>query len=579
MYDVKEMYKNKINSVTSQENLNKLNKKKKVWAFVSKTLFIIDLIQTRENQKNSLHLNDEFKKITSGDYSYVSREQFLKVIKKESDLNECLKYLKEEKLIECRKVDDKEYYVHIPKADQNRCTKAYKLTNKCKKALSNTSQEEFDAFINSIKVEGIERRKYVPPTPKKQLQKINCEYWFNNTKENIIHVLNNNLELEFHPTTVNELIEEYNKQRIEDGEKVLNRQQIEEQIAQKIDQYANKDFSYNVRLYSAFTNTPRNWRKKYVKTKEGNNIEDLFDIPSSVINILPIVCRIELRKNGCTKDQFEQFLLEERMLNNQLQRRYDKNDPVHIYNIIGSGEYTKQQIKDSVMTVFFSNNKSFENVANIEKTKTGKLRHTPANAVRLWLKNNYPIMFDIVSHFEQKFDKTAKGYKKFKSQFWKAFQQIETELMCELNVRVEKKYGAKIYNLHDGCFMDALYSTKTSDQMKEYCRAQYDVLKQEICKRIDEKYPLQEQKSVTVKEQEQLDVDALMAGYEESKDDTTVPAWIAKQVPTKKEVLERIERNKDFDFDEYANQKIYEDQQKQKAIAWAREQKNRMGVN
>ena len=110
----------------------------------------------------------------------------------------------------------------------------------------------------------------------------------------------------------------------------------------------------------------------------------------------------------------------------------------------------------------------------------------------MWLKNNYPIMFDVVAHFEQKYDKTAKGYKKFKSQFWKAFQQIETELMCELNVRVEKKFGTKIYNLHDGCFMDALYSTKINDEMKEYCRAHYDFLKQIMCQKIDEKYPVKE---------------------------------------------------------------------------------------
>ena len=491
MCNIKEMYKSKIKEVSAQENLNKLQKKKKLWAFISKTLYIIDVIQTRQNQKNKLALSDEFKKITSGDYSYISREDFLKGFANDQAVfNDCMKYLKNEGLVECKKVKGVEYYIHWQNKVDNldKCPKAYKLTDKCKQILNNTSSEEFEQFIDSVMVKGVPRRKYVPPTPKEEVQKAKCEYWFKNTKANIEHVFENNLQLEFFPTTVDELVETYNKQRVDQGEKVLSRAQINELIAQKIDEYANKDFSYNVRLYSAFTNTPKAWRK-FVRTKEGNQIQELFDIPSSILNILPIVCRIELLKKGCTKEKFEQFLEEEKMLERQLIRRYDKVNPIHIYEIIGNGEWSKQEIKDSVMTVFFSNNKSFENVANIEVTSKGKIKHTPANAVRMWLKTNYPIMFDIVAHFEQKYDKTAKGYKKFKSQFWKAFQQIETELMCELNIRVENKFGVKIYNLHDGCFMDGLYSAKTSVEMEEYCRAHYEFLKQGIKQKISEKYP------------------------------------------------------------------------------------------
>lgn len=545
MNTLKEIYKNKIKEVTSQENLNRLNKRKKIWAFVNKTLFIIDLIQTRENQKNRLALADEFKKISSGEYSYISREDFLSVIKKEADLNECLKYLKKENIIECRKVNGVEYYIHWQnKVDKlEKCPKAYKLTDKCKQIFSNTSQAEFDAFIDSIKVEGIPRRKYVPITPKEQVEKVNKDYWFKHTKQNIEHVFNNNLELEFHPTTIDELVEQYNKQRIDQGEKVLSRQQIEEFISQRIDEYANKDFSYNVRLYSAFTNTPKSWRK-YVRTKNGNSIVELFDIPSSILNILPIVCRIELRKNGCDKEKFEQFLLEEKMLNSQLQRRYDKENPVHIYEIIGNGEYSKQEIKDNVMTVFFSNNKSFENVANIEKTAKGKLKHTPANAVRIWLKNNYPIMFDIVSHFEQKYDKTAKSYKKFKSQFWRAFQQIETEIMCELNVRVEKKFGLKVYNLHDGCFMDALYSTETSDEMVEFCRSQFNFLKQGMNMKIDEKYSSSEKpaESPVVVEKPVVVQQAMKPVNNERE---TIRKWLV-ETNTSKEQLKEFDENKNM---------------------------------
>lgn len=553
MSTLKEIYKNKIIQVRGQENLNKLQKKKKLWAFISKTLYIIDLIQTRENQKNRLALTDEFKKISSGEYSYISRDEFIKGFANDQAVfNDCMKYLKNEGLVECRKVNGVEYYIHwqnkIDKIDK--CPKAYKLTDKCKQIFTNTSQAEFDEFIDSIKVEGIPRRKYVPTTPKEQVEKVNQDYWFKHTKQNIEHVFNNNLELEFHPTTIDELVEQYNKQRMDQGEKVLSRQQIEEFISQRIDEYANKDFSYNVRLYSAFTNTPKSWRK-YVRTKNGNIIVELFDIPSSILNILPIVCRIELRKNNCSKEKFEQFLLEEKMLNSQLQRRYDKQNPVHIYEIIGNGEYSKQEIKDNVMTVFFSNNKSFENVANIEKTAKGKVKHTPANAVRIWLKNNYPIMFDIVSHFEQKYDKTAKSYKKFKSQFWRAFQQIETEIMCELNVRVEKKFGLKVYNLHDGCFMDALYSTETSDEMVEFCRSQFNFLKQGMNMKIDEKYSSNE-KPVETQVVVEKPVVVQQAMKPVNTERETIRKWLVETNTSKEQLKEFDEDPNMYDLFKYA---------------------------
>lgn len=545
MYSIKEIYKNKINFVTTQEKLNKLNKKKKIWAFVNKTLFIIDLIQTRQNQKNNLHLSNQFKRITSGEYSYISRDEFLKGFANDQVMfNDCMKYLKNEGLVECKKVNGVEYYIHWQnKVDMlDKCPKAYKLTDKCKQIFSNTSQEEFDAFIDSIKVDSIPRRRYTPTTPKEKVQKVKCEYWFKNTKENIIHVFNNNLELEFQPTSIKELVDLYNKQRIDQGEKTLSRTQIEEEIAKKIDEYANKDFSYNVRLYSAFTNTPKSWRR-FVRTKEGNSIKELFDIPSSIINILPIVCRIELLKNECTKEQYEKFLDEEKMLNSQLEKRYDKVNPVHIYEIIGNGIWSKQQIKDSVMTVFFSNNKSFENIANIEKTVKGKIKNTSANAVRMWLKNNYPIMFDIVSHFEQKYDKSAKGYKKFKSQFWKAFQSIETEIMCELNVRVEKKFGLKVYNLHDGCFMDALYSTETSDEMVEFCRSQFNFLKQGMNMKIDEKYCSEKPVKSPVVVEKPVVVQQAMKPVNNERE--TIRKWLV-ETNTSKEQLKEFDEDKNM---------------------------------
>ena len=51
------------------------------------------------------------------------------------------------------------------------------------------------------------------------MAKVKDDFWFKNTKANIEHVLNNNLELEFHPTTIQELVDSYNAQRYFDGEK------------------------------------------------------------------------------------------------------------------------------------------------------------------------------------------------------------------------------------------------------------------------------------------------------------------------------------------------------------------------
>lgn len=551
---ITKMYEKKIKEVSSTKNLTNYHKRKRIWAFVNSTMFICDVIMKREEKKNKWVMDNEFHINKTEDYTWISREDFQEQICDNKLYQECMNYLKDEGIIDVFKKDGREYYIHFPMDGKDRCSKAYKLTDKFWNIFKNTSKEEFDQFIDSIEVTCIPRKKYVQPTPKKIMENVKQDFWFKNTKENITHILENDLELEFHPTSVEELVKLYNQQRKEDGEEEVSLEQIEFNICQRIDQFAINSFNYNVRLYTPFTNTPRSWRR-FVTTKTKKSIKDLFDIPSSIINILPLVCRIELLKNGCDEEMFKKFEAEEKRLEEQLERRYDKVNPVHIYNIIGGEEFEKEQIKNAVMKVFFSNNKSFESIIKFERTKKGKLKHNAPNAVRMWLKNNYPIMFDVVAKYEQMWDS---GDKRYKSQFWKAFQQIETELMCELIVRAENRFGIKIYGLHDGCFHETgLYSVETTKEMENYCKNELNNLKNELKQLINEKYPL----------------------IEEQKNDTNVPEWIADQVPTKKQVLERIEKNKDFDLDEYANQKIYEEQQKQKAIAWAKEQKQNMGAN
>lgn len=484
MSRIKDLFKDKIVEVTTQKNLNRGQKKKRLGAFVNNVFYMIDIIQTRENKKNDLLLNDEFARNITGEYSWISMKQFEKKIKDRGLLQECKEFLKKEKLIEVLMKDGREYYIHFGHSDQgyNICSKAYKLTEKCKDIIANTTEQEFDEFIKQVGIE--ERKKYTQPTPAEVMAGVEDNYWFFNTKKNIERVLNNNLELEFHPTSVQELVDLYNKQRKFDGEKEASEKEIEFEISHKIDEFANKDFTYNVRLYCAFTNTPRAWRK-FITTKDGKRIVELFDIHSSVLNILPLVCRNILLKNKCDDEIFKQFEAEEKVLEYMLQK--------DIYTTIGGDEYKRQQIKDALMKVLFSNNKSFENIANIEVTAKGKVKKSAANRIRFWLRDNFPIMFDVLAHFEQVEKKTeVKTYKKFKSQYWKAFQEFETELMCELNRRVEKQFGIKVYNLHDGCFSEkndaALYSDTSNRDIIEYCKEEYLKLKEELKQIINQFY-------------------------------------------------------------------------------------------
>ena len=94
----------------------------------------------------------------------------------------------------------------------------------------------------------------------------------------------------------------------------------------------------------------------------------------------------------------------------------------NVYEHIGGGIFNKQEIKDAMMKVLFNNNKSFENVANVELTASGRIRHTAANTIRVWLRDNFPTMFTVLANFEEKYFPQEKGLKKFKSQYWRAFQ-------------------------------------------------------------------------------------------------------------------------------------------------------------
>jgi hypothetical protein len=59
------------------------------------------------------------------------------------------------------------------------------------------------------------------------------------------------------------------------------------------DYFKSKDFTYYIRMYSAFTTCPKSWRDCIVDA-DNNSIGELFDVHSSVFNLLPLVCRIKI---------------------------------------------------------------------------------------------------------------------------------------------------------------------------------------------------------------------------------------------------------------------------------------------
>ncbi len=454
------VYKKKIDEVNEIQNLNRGQKKMKISAFVTNTLKLIDCFVTKE-------INNPTR-----DYHYISQENLKRVVYRDELRFEAMNFLKDEKIIETLKKNGKEYYVHFEHKDlgYNIQPKAYKITDFGYDVINNSFDDpQFEKFLSELRVV---RKKYKPLTPEEVMKKYKDEdYYFVSTKSNITTVLNNNLELEFHPLSDEEMIKIYRqekKNKISDDDIKLHLNMVK-------DYFANKEFTYNVRMYSAFTNTPKCWRQ-FITNSEGKKIVELFDIHSSVLNILPLVCRIILyRENKVNGIDFLCFEREEQYLENILENK-------DVYKLIGEEEYGREEIKSAIMHVLFSNNKSFE----LQRTPKGKVKRLASNRVKIWMKENLPIMFDIVANFEEKHcSKEVKQYKKIKSMFWLYFQKMETELMAMLNYQVSNALETKVYNIHDGCFISEEFAT---EQNKEKCKGTYKVIKKKMKEKIKDKF-------------------------------------------------------------------------------------------
>lgn len=448
-----------VKQISSKANLDKGQKKSKIRALVTNTLAIINLIESYETKNKNC-------------YHFIHHNKFHNINKQQKYITNAINFLKQNNIIQVYKKDGKEYFCHWINEDlgfNQLVSKGYKITEYGYQLINNSiNNPQWNNFLEAI---DIKVKNIKPYTPEEVMKKYSDEdYLFQHTKNNIINVLNNNLQLQFHPLSDQQMINIYRQEKHDN----ITDQDILFKLNVVKDYFANKQFTYNIRMYSAFTNTPKCWRRFVTNTNQ-QPIGELFDIHSSILNILPLICRIELLKRKTDKETYNSFLKEEKLLEQYLEQ--------DVYELIGGKEYTREQIKSQLMCVIFSNNKSFN---TIQCTPKGKIKKTASNKIKLWLKDNLPIMHQVIGTYDEVENKNKKQYwKKTKSLIWMQFQKIETQLMSELNRAVSHHFNTKCYCIHDGLFCNVQFINQTN---KTNCRLVYKKIKDLLKKSIEQKY-------------------------------------------------------------------------------------------
>lgn len=502
LYDILNEKVNQINN----EKIDKGNKRKRINSFIKNAFAVIELISEREKKRSDIQ------------FHYISRDKFKGAIARNECRAEVMNFLKENNIIDVLKKDGKEYYIHFEHEEMgyNKQPKGYKITEYGHKILSDAvNDNQFKYLIKEYKITKKEIKKF---SPQEVMTKYGKEEYYlkSRSRENVEKVLKNNLELEFHPLSDEEMINIYKIEKRDLGD-----QDIKMLLQMVKDYFANKEFTYNVRLYSAFTNTPKCWRK-FVTNSNGIVIDELFDIHSSVMNILPLVCRIVFASGKIDQNKFSSFLDEEKKLDSILESK-----DVDIYNLIGEGKFERQAVKEKLMHVIFSNNQS---ISKIEYTKRGKVVKSVTNQIKYWLKNNVPTMYEVLCNFEQ-----VKDGNKMKSMFWYYFQKLETELMVNLNGMMSNKFNTTIYNIHDGIFCDKNVITK---ERKEICKKYYNVIKKKLAEEISKG-------KVSYIYKNERNVDDMYYEFKESTKDNIID-WL-KATGTKQDLID-VENERYYDL-------------------------------
>ena len=474
---IRQCFENKFKQIDGAQNIRKPQRELKKRAFIKNTLNVLYyIVRDKKLDEDGLY-----------GFRYIPQYKWKEVIKNNDTRGQVFDFLKQYNIIEVKSRNGAEYYLPQCIAFQNlpQC-KAYRLTKQGCEILLNSSVKSIDDLYSSF---NIQKQNFIL-TPAEYMQKYKgMTYFLPKTRECIVSVLNNNLQLQFHPQTVDRMVQKYKA----DVKCRLSDEMIKDKLQMVEDYFSSKSYNYDIRMYSAFTNCPKSWRD-CVTDAENNHIGELFDVHSSVFNLLPIVCRIKILQRHENLIDFEK---EERFLQDVLSK--------DIYETIACGMRRREQIKAKVMQVIFSNNQKF---SSLEMTPRGKIRNCAANNIKTWMQNNIPIMYKTVSVFEQernsKYDVQIKRYEdylnkrqngikmhhvnkplQFKSKFWVLFQQMETELMANLNVLVSERFGVKIYNIHDGLYAPISICTAENRQIVQ---GMYNDLKKQLIAEINRRY-------------------------------------------------------------------------------------------
>lgn len=264
-------------------------------------------------------------------------------------------------------------------------------------------------------------------------------------------------------------------------------------VLNTIHNFNNKLLKVEQRMYTALSLCPEELRK-YILTQDGQQIEDGFDINSSIYTLLGATLEYYMKKNNI---QIPAKFYEEK---NKLFKLCFAEE--HIYSYIGKwnkGHWTREQIKPHNMQVIFSNN---------EDIQKKDVNNTARNQIKNFMQAEFPTIWNILTHFEQEvnedYEQELEQYNKYcdqmkfykikkqdwiaagkidelkpfkpkhvnkpkqiKSSIWRYFQTIETHIMLQLKHQLETEFNTTAYWIHDClCFNKQLVTDKLKTQIQ-----------------------------------------------------------------------------------------------------------------
>ena len=266
-------------------------------------------------------------------------------------------------------------------------------------------------------------------------------------------------------------------------------------VLNTINNFNNKLLKFKERMYTALSLCPKDLRQ-YIITPDGGSIDQAFDINSSIYTLLGSTLEYYMNEKHIP---IPAGFYEEK---NKLQDLCFAEE--HIYEYIGKwndGHWTKKQIKPHNMEVVFSNN---EDIQKMDSKKTAR------NQIKQFLQAEFPVIWSILTHFEQEvneqYEQQLEQYNKYikamefynikkedwitankinelkplkpkhvkkpreiKSTIWRYFEQVETDKMLKLKAQTESNMNTIAYWIHDClCLDQSLINNSTINQINQW---------------------------------------------------------------------------------------------------------------